>query len=255
MTSRNFERFFPSFTGASVVIAATNETSCLVHNVEVFTHCCNPEDIAQTIIGVCRKTTDETMALAHELCNKYPEFHFTVCMQKADGIGNMVKEFIPLLTGSHVVFTAADNGTDFSMIPRFIELAKQNPGSIPCGSRWAGENCFEGYGAIRKPLNHLFQIGIRILYQSQETDFTYPYQLASVSWHKAANLQSKSMAVFLENRLKMTRCHFNFIELPAVWKRRPGEKTKIPWKRLLNYSLVVLRIRFTPLSQLISIEQ
>lgn len=244
-SSYDFSRFFPAFEGASIVIAVTYEAEELVRNAEMLVSLCEPRDIAQIIIGICDRTTPEAIAAANNICERYPEFNFTIYKQKINTIGHIFRETLPLLTGSHVAYAASDGGTDISLIPKFISHVKQCPGVIPSGTRWKGKNGFVGYGKIRKLLNHLFERFIAFLYCSKETDFTCPNMLVSVAWYRSVELKENSMALFVENRFKMARVHLPFKEYPAVWKHIDGTKEKIPWKRLFVYLKAALKVRFT----------
>ena len=241
------------FIGASIVIAAMNETYSLRQTVERILELCNPEDLAEVLIVVCKRTLPECLAIAEELekASENGKVPVRVYCQVKPFVGNAYREAFDIVTGSHAVMMSADLETPPDAIPEFIRLAKQQPAEIIAASRWIGDAAFEGYSKVKWLCNWLFQKMISILFLSQNTDLTYAYRLFPVDLLRSINWQEIRHPFFLETALVPLRLGVKLIEIPVSWKARTeGASVNSFWANF-RYFKTALRIRLAAKKKLL----
>ena len=119
------------FQNASIIIAAINETYSLKQTVNQILDLCHSKDLAEILIVVCKRTTNDCLSVAYELEKKSQQIDSAVPIkvycQVKPFVGMAYREAFDIVTGSHAVMMSADLETPPEIVPSFIEDAKKHP--------------------------------------------------------------------------------------------------------------------------------
>lgn len=233
------------FSGVSIVTGAVTETDSLRRTVEFILENCNHNDLAEIIIGYPERATAECVAVIKELEAMQSDVSIWSFEQTMPSIGFLVEAF-ELAKGSHVITVDSDMALDLELIPKMIVGAKKEPDTIFSASRWLGGNKFEGYNKFKKILNFTAQKFLAVLYQSDLTDFTIPYQIVSADLLRSINFEETSFALFAELVLKPIRLGCKIKELPTDCHGRTQGKSSNSFAQLPLYLKTALHVRFMP---------
>lgn len=229
----------------SVVIGVTDEVECLIKNLNILMKSCMPDDIEEIILVCHSRTTIEMKNEVMKFCETDTQYNIKSFYQKNDDFGYLLFETLPVLNGNYVAYCVIDNATDLSLVNVFAQQLKKYPESAVFASRWVPGGGFEKeYGKFFIKINKVFQKTVSILYKTKLSDFSFAYQCVPVSRYRELNLVRTDISVFFESRLRLIKSGVNIIEVPAVWKGRPGEKQKFYLKRLLSYIHVIFTVLF-----------
>lgn len=233
------------FESLSIIIPTIDETDSLRKTMEILAETCIHGDIEEIIVVVCEKTTPECMSVVGILQDIAQDVPVRLYTQKEPGLGSALNEAFDLVKGSHLVYLGADMDTDPHLVSVMAEKSKKNPDAIILASRWLKGGGFEGYGAINRLLNFVFQKLVQVLYCTKVSDLTYGYRLIPTDKLRSIVLESSSPAIGLESNLKFIRLKYRFVEIPAFWKARSQGKARTTFFMKLKYTLPVFKVRFT----------
>ena len=235
------------FTGASIVIAAMNETYSLRQTVETIQKLCNHQDLAEILIVVCKRTTPECLAVAEELrkASENAQTPVRIYCQMKPFVGMAYREAFDIVIGSHAVMMSADLETPPEVIPEYIHNAKLHSNDITTGSRWIGDGSFEGYSKVKWLCNWLFQKMIASLFLCKNSDLTYGYRIFPRKIIQSISWKEEKHPFFLETALIPLRFGIRFHEVPIQWKARTeGDSVNSFWANF-KYFKTALRVRFS----------
>ncbi len=232
------------FENLSIIIATIDETDSLRKTVEILTQTCNRRDIKEIIVVVCEKTTAECMSVVGTLQNIAQNIPIRLYTQKEPGLGSALNEAFDLVKGSHLVYLGADMDTDPFLVSVMVEKAKENPDAIILASRWLKGGGFEGYGAINRLLNFVFQKLVQVIYCTKVSDLTYGYRIIPEDKLHSIVLECRSPAIGLESNLKFIRLKYRFVEVPTLWRARSQGKAQTTFFMKLKYTITVIKVRF-----------
>lgn len=233
------------FKGVSIVTGAVTETSSLQGTVDFILSNCNVSDIAQIIIGYPDRATPECLETIKSIEANVKEVEVITFLQKRKSLGFLTEAF-DKATGSHVITVDSDMALDLSLIPVMIENAKKEPETIFSASRWLGGNKFYGYNKFKKVLNICAQKFLSVLYSSDLTDFTIPYQIIPTDILQAIEFEETGFPIFLEMVLKPLRLGYKFKELPTDCHSRTEGKSSNSFAQIPQYLRTALHVRFMP---------
>ena len=157
------------------VLPVLNETDSLRTTAETIIRLAG-KHVCELLIVTADRTTHESLRVAEQLQQEYPE-RIRVHRQRLPRLGGAMREAFELAAGSHVMLMASDLETDPELVPQFIEKMQEGRWDVVSGSRWLAGGGFEGYGRARLFLNWLFQRSFRWLYCAPLTDLTFAYRL------------------------------------------------------------------------------
>lgn len=198
-----------------------DETYSLEQTVKIILDTCNHEDLAEIIIIVSPKTSNETLSTAEKLIAQYSDkAQIYVYEQKLPFLGGAIRDGIKIAKGSHLVMMSADLETDPILINKFIEQAKKYPDGIITASRWRRGGSFKGYSKIKLVCNYIFEKAIAWFYFSNLSDMTFGYRLFPTELMQNINWEELKHPFCLETALKPLRLGVKFIEIPAKWQAR-----------------------------------
>lgn len=232
-----------NYKDTSVLLPAMNETYSLEQTIEVIFQTCRYQDIAEMIILLSEKSDQRCMAMAQQMCRKYPE-KVWIHYQKLPFVGGACREGFALAKGSHVVLMSADLETDPYIVSRFIEEEKKNPESIITASRWAKGCSFQGYQKVKLVCNFMFQKMLGVLFQTKLTDMTFAFRIFPSELVKQIYWEELKHPFFLETALIPLRLGVNFIEIPANWTARTEGISQNGFFDNFKYFKTVWRVRF-----------
>jgi len=240
---RSREKPSSKFTSASVVLPVINEVESLNRVVNaVFGQ--PGKNIREIIIVVCSKTTADSLAACHSLCEKY-KGRIRILQQTLPFLGGALREGLAAVHSSHVVVMYSDGESAPHSIGALIREAERNPDAIISASRWLKESTFAGYSKIKYVLNYLFQKVFSLFYWTRVTDFTFGYRIYPVPLMQTIDWQETGHAFVFESIVKPLRLRIKIIEIPTCWRARHEGVSQCRPGMYLRYLWVGLKVRFS----------
>ena len=233
------------FKGVSIVTGAVTETVSLQKTVDFILGNCNRTDIAEIIIGYPDRATPECLATIKAIENSQLGVPVITFLQKRERLGFLTEAF-DKASGSHIITVDSDMALDLSLIPEMIENAKREPETIFSASRWLGGNKFYGYNKFKRLLNFCAQKFLAVLYSSDLTDFTIPFQIVPTKILQSIEFEETGFAIFIEMVLKPLRIGCRIKELPTDCYERTQGKSNNSFSQLPSYLRTALHVRFMP---------
>ncbi len=209
------------FRNVTILLPAMDETYSLRQTVETILRTCHKKDIAEFIIILCERTTEEAKETAEQIVRDYGD-HVSVRIhyQKLPFVGGAIREGIDLARGSHVVMMSSDLETDPEIIHKFINAAKKYPDRIITATRWRRGGGFANYNRIKLICNLIFERSIGLFYGVGLSDLTYAFRIFPTDLMQSIKWEELKHPFFLETALKPLRLGVKFIEIPAHWSAR-----------------------------------
>ena len=209
------------FKNVTILLPVMDETYSLRETVETIIKENAPSDIAEFIILVCDRTTQESRDTADELIADHGDrYRIYVHEQTLPFVGGAIREGFIMAKGSHVVLMSSDLETDPCVIKDFIRHGKEHPLRIITASRWRDGGGFEGYNKIKLVCNLIFERVIAMFYFVDLTDITYAYRMFPTALMRRIKWTELKHPLFLETALKPIRLGVKFIEVPGHWRAR-----------------------------------
>lgn len=165
-----------SFTGESVIIPTIDELESISEVIRIICTTCPKEDIKDISIIYSKASTSLFIEELHRITEDYDDIVFNIAVQKGDKLSHALQTGVELAQGSHICFIGADMENDPNDISVMIELSKKNPEKIITGSRRLAKDGFAGYPKLKYLLNSLFQIYLRVFFNTKGSDVTYLFQ-------------------------------------------------------------------------------
>lgn len=231
-------------------MGAVTETDSLRATVERILNECEHSDLAEIIIGYPQRTSAECLEVIRELVANQSDVPIVAFLQKREKLGFLTEAF-DMAEGSHIITVDSDMALDLGLIPEMIECAKKEPETVFSASRWLGENSFAHYGKFKKALNFTAQKFLSVLYSSDLTDFTIPFQIISARTLKSIKFEETGFAMFLEMVLKPLRLGCRFKELPTSCRCREQGQSSNSYAQLPSYLKTAIKVRFMPKNKIL----
>lgn len=233
------------FKGVSIVTGAVTETTSLLHTVDFILKNCEHSDIAEIIIGYPERVALECLKTIEDIKENQGDVAVITFLQKRKSLGFLTEAF-DMATGSHIITVDSDMALDLTLIPEMIANAKKEPETIFSASRWLGGNKFYGYNKFKRTLNFCAQKFLSVLYSSDLTDFTIPYQIVPSEILRSIEFEETGFPIFLEMVLKPLRLGCRFKELPTDCHSRKDGESSNSCLQIPQYLRTALHVRFMP---------
>ncbi len=209
------------YKNVTILLPAMDETYSLKETVDIIASTCDHDDLAEFILLLCDRTTEESRKTAEKLVADYSDkISIYIHDQKLPFVGGAIREGISLAKGSHVVMMSSDLETDPHIIKQFIERAKKHPDWIITATRWKKGGGFEHYNKVKLVCNLIFERAIGFFYFTGLSDLTYAYRIFPTDLMKKIKWEELKHPFFLETALKPLRLGVKFQEIPAHWAAR-----------------------------------
>lgn len=243
-----------TFTGASILVAAINETFSLRETVAVVEKTCDPADLREFLILLhpekttpdCRATAE---ALVAESAGRTP---VRIVFQTLPFAGGAYRSAFPEAKGSHAVMISADLETPPGLVCRMISLSKEDPRCIVTASRWMKGGSFKGYNKVKQVCNAVFEKLMSAIFFTQLDDLTFGYRLFPTALLRAVNWKELRHPFFLETSVVPLRLGVPFKQIPANWKPRPEGESQNSFFANFRYFKTAFRVRFARQSNLLT---
>lgn len=227
----------------TVLMSAVNEDEALKETVRIILETCSHQDLAEIFIFVGLNATASCLSALEEVKESSDDVPVNIFHQTYKGPGANWNEFFELFKGTHIVTVAADGELDPYQVSEFIERSKEKPEYIIIGSRKLGRNGFKDYYFFKKMLNMCAGAFLRVLYQTDRTEFTQPFFSGPVGVFSAIRWEEQFHPVFMEMILKPMRLGVKAEEIPTEWKKRQNGKPNRGAFYFLPYLKTAVRIR------------
>ena len=256
-----------TFKGATILVAAMNETFSLRETVETLLS--SPDGIREIILLLSpTKTTPECRAIARELAGETeppksrdsespkiqnpetPKSRETtppirIVFQTLPFAGGAYRDGFEEAQGSHVVMMSADLETDPASVPAMLEESRRNPGAVIATSRWIRGGGFRGYNPVKQVCNAIFQFFFRLFYRTRLTDLTFGFRVFPTSLVRAVEWRELRHPFFLETCVVPLRLGVPFVEIATRWRPRPEGESQNSFFANFRYFRTAFRVRFT----------
>lgn len=240
------------FENVTILLPAMDETYSLKETVDTIMNTCAICDIAEIILLLCDRTTNDSKLVAERLVAEYSNrVSIFIHMQKLPFVGGAIREGIDMAKGSHVIMMSSDLETDPAIVSIFIEKAKEFPDKITTASRWKSGGGFKGYNKIKLVCNFIFERLIGAFYFSHLSDLTYAFRIFPTELVQAIEWEELKHPFFLETALKPLRLGVEFIEVPAHWVARTEGGSQNSFMANFNYFKTAWNIRLKKRSKLL----
>lgn len=233
------------YQNTTILLPAMDETYSLSETVGVIVQTCDLADIAEIILILCDRTTQECRKTAEHLVSQYADkMRIYIHEQRRPFVGGAIQDGIDLAVGSHLVIMSSDLETDPRLIAKFIELAKQEPDKIITASRWIKGGGFHNYNKVKLVCNAVFEKTIAVFFGVKLSDLTFGYRCFPTRLMQDIIWEEEKHPFFLETALKPIRLGIGFVEVPARWEARTEGKSQNPFFANFKYFKTAWRIKF-----------
>ncbi len=235
----------PEFTSVSVMMGAVSETESLRRTVYGIAAAVEQKsDIAELLIAYpADRVTPECKAVLDELQNEEVGVKLDIFPQITPGIG-FYSDAIERATGSHCIPFQTDMAMPLEIIADLIAEGKKDPSIFVTTSRWLPECKWTGYGAVKKVINKLAQIFLRVLFGGGLTDYTCPVQLIPTEIMKNIRWEKNDFSRFMEMQIKPLRLGYKFREIPVDCLERTDGQSSNSTIQIFNYLKTAFHLRF-----------
>ena len=238
------------FQSVSVLLGAVTETDTLRETVNTILQVCDHGDLREIIICYSQHATPECVNVIRELAAMETDVPIVTFMQTRRHIAGLIDMF-EAARGSHCIFAATDLALDLSCMPVMIENAKKDPEQIVTISRWL-EGCrFYGYSPVKKLFNFLGQHFLRVLFRTDLTDLTTPYQIVPAELYKSIRYENEDFPFMLEMLLKPLRLGYRFKEIPSNCYGRKQGRSNNSILQTAAFLPTAIHIRFMKKEQIL----
>lgn len=233
------------FDNVTILLPVMDETYLLKETADTIMSTCAAKDIAEIILLLCDRTTDDARTVAEGLIEEYSDkISIYIHMQNLPFVGGAIREGIDMAKGSHVIIMSSDLETDPALVSVFIEKAKEYPKRIITASRWIKGGGFEGYNKVKLVCNLIFERIIGAFYLSALSDLTFGYRIFPTKLMQSIDWQELKHPFFLETALKPLRLGVKFVEVPAHWVARTEGVSQNPFFANFKYFKTAWNNRF-----------
>ena len=237
------------FTSVTIIIGTTDETDSLIKTVDYIMENCDHNDIGKVLMVKSKTASDNCNKTIAFLEEKYGE-KVSGLEQTRPYVGGAIRDGFDAADTSHIMLLPGDLGVSLECIPEMINRVKLKPDVISKTSRWLEKDSFHEYNGVRKIINGLAQVFLRVLYSSDLTDFTSPVQTAPIEAYSQSDWQELNFPFLLEMVLVPLRRGYKFEEFAVGCYGRQQGKSKNSVGQTALYLKTALRIRFTPKKKL-----
>ena len=232
------------FTSVTIIVGATDESRAMTQTIETILHLCAPEDIAKIIPVRSQNAAPGCIAAISAMEKAHPgKVHGMV--QTRPHIGGAIRDGFDAAQSSHIMLLPGDLAIGLACVPEMIRCAKEKPATIFKTSRWLQKNSFHGYSPLRRVLNGLAQVFLRLLFRAKITDLTNPVQIMPTSLYRSIDWQELNFPFLEELILVPLRLGTAFEEIPAQCYGRQEGKSKNSAHQTALYLRTALRVRFS----------
>ncbi len=236
------------FENLSIMTGAVTETHSLKETVYSILSLVDRHDLKEIIIAYSPDISSESRKALDELAAAQTEVPIIIFGQSRPGLSAAIQEAIDRCSGTHCMVVAADLAENLDVIPDLIKCVKEDSNVIATTSRRLKGCTFYGYNPIRKKLNSLAQVFLRVLFGSRLTDLTNPVQIVPTELYQSINYESTGYTILLELMLKPLRLKkvlgYTFKEFPVNCYARKDGKSGNSFINTLAYLPMALHIRF-----------
>ena len=237
------------FTSVTIIIGMTDETDSLKKTVDYIMENCDYDDLSKVLMVKSKNASEGCNEAIAFLEEKYGE-KVRGLEQTRPYIGGAIRDGFDAAESSHIMLLPSDLAISLECIPEMIRRVKAKPDVISKTSRWLKKDSFHEYNGLRKIINKLSQIFLRVLYSADLTDFTSPVQTAPTEAYMKSVWQELNFPFLLEMVLVPLRRGYRFEEFAVGCYGRQQGKSKNSAKQTALYLKTALRIRFTKKSRL-----
>lgn len=213
----------------SVLIPVHNEeenVEILIHKIiKVFAYN-NIKDFE--IIIIDDNSTDDTGAVADDISGKNPAVR-VIHRVGEPGVGRALKAGFKESKGNVIITLDGDLSHNPEEIPRILSQIYSGA-DLVIGSRYIQGGSYET-SFVRMVLTRTYNLTLKVLSQSEISDFTTGYRGMKRDILNSIQLLSNGFAIHPELHIKSLRGGFDVKETPIGYYKRKGGKSKLRYRK------------------------
>jgi dolichol-phosphate mannosyltransferase len=224
----------------SVVIPAHNEAGCIRETITALVTALRREKIPCEIVVVNDNSNDETVEILDTLSERFPECR-RVDNEPPNGFGFAVRRGLREFSGDAVAVYMADaSDHPEDLIAFYREMVA---GDYDCvfGTRWSRGGQVHDYPVIKRIVNRLANVFIRIVMQIRYDDTTNAFKL--YRRHVLEGVQpllSHHFNLTVELPLKAIVRGYTYTVIPNQWTNRTSGISKLKIKEMGSRYLFII---------------
>jgi len=206
--------------------------------------------LSKRVLVVYDFDEDNTVPVVRELFSRFPGVEL-VKNTIGRGVLNAVRSGLAAATAEVVVITMADLSDDVSVVPRMVELIRDEGYDIVCASRYMRGGRQIGGPLLKRTLSRAAGLSLHWFAGVSIHDPTSNFKLYSRAFLDSVAIESEAgFELALELSVKATLAHRRLAEVPTTWRdRTSGEshfKLRAWLPHYLRWYLAAFRGRWLP---------
>lgn len=216
----------------SVVIPAYNEEGSIAETLETLYACLLQHNIDHEILVTNDNSKDNTEAVLKELQQRIPTLVYYT-NAGPNGFGYAVRYGLERFSGDCVAVMMADLSDAPEDLVRFYHTMKEGGYDCVFGSRWIKGGAVYDYPLLKKVMNRVFNMIVRMTFRLKYNDCTNAFKLyrkETISGIKP--FLSPHFNLTLELPLKAIVRGYSYTVLPNSWRNRKAGESKLKIKEM-----------------------
>lgn len=216
----------------SIVIPAYNEEESLPETLNTLFSILNSENILHEIVVVNDNSSDHTLHVLEDLSKTIPTLvYFT--NKGPNGFGYAVRYGLERFTGNYVAVMMADLSDDPKDLVKFYRKAIEGNYDCVFGSRWIKGGKVIDYPGLKKWINRLANLIVRIVFRFKYNDCTNAFKLYKKETIEGLKpFLSPHFNLTLELPLKAIVRGYTYAVIPNSWTNRKYGESKLKIKEM-----------------------
>jgi dolichol-phosphate mannosyltransferase len=223
-----------------ILIPAKNEALSLPKTIIDLYDNLNSQ-IPFNFIVVNDHSDDETLIVLENLSKRFSNFNY-INNEGPGGVGNAIRYGLERFSGDIVAICMADGSDGPSDVLKSYLKIKLEGYDCVFGSRFIEGGSVNNYPIIKKLLNRIFNLMVKVLSSYKFNDFTNIFKVYNrFAIERIQPLESTDFNIGLEMSLKAFKKNLKIAIVPISWQQRTEGKSKL--NLMKNFKLYMFTLK------------
>jgi dolichol-phosphate mannosyltransferase len=227
----------------SVVIPARNEAETIAATLDPLVAALEQAGVEHEVIVVDDASTDETAAVVAAIGERLPSVRYHPSHFPRNGFGFAVRAGLEVFRGDAVAIVMADGSDDPGDVVAYFRLLEQG---FDCafGSRFMPGAEVQGYPIVKRVINRVVNLAIRLLFRHGYNDTTNAFKAYRREVVESVQpLLSHHFNLTVELPLKAVVRGHSYAVVPISWRNRSAGEAKLDLQEMgSRYLFIVLYV-------------
>ena len=224
----------------SVVIPAYNEAESLPETLDTLYSRLKTAEIEHEIVVTNDNSKDNTLQVLEELQKTIPTLVYYT-NTGPNGFGYAVRYGLERFTGDYVAVMMADLSDDPNDLVAFYKKAIEGNYDCVFGTRWSNGGKVVDYPALKRRINRLANLIVRLIFRIKYNDCTNAFKLYSRETMEGLKpFLSPHFNLTLELPLKAIVRGYSYAVVPNSWTNRKFGESKLKIKEMSSRYFFIL---------------